>query len=164
MKNKFPFCAIVAGLLIIIGLGANNAAAQTLFGGAVFGTDTDLGIKLGGYFPVAEQIDAGGDFIYFFPSGFDMYEININGRYAIPVESDLGLYGIAGLNYSKLSFDESDLCGGSDLCKGSSSDVGLNIGGMASFGSGPVGFYADIKFILGGGEQLEIGGGVTFDI
>ena len=169
MKNKSAFCTILIAFFFA-SLGTGSLTAQTLLGGAVFGTDSDIGIKIGGFFPVAEQIDAGGDFTYFFPDGFDMYEININGRYALPIESSVGLHGIAGLNYTSFSFDGSDLCEGlgafgiSEVCDASSSDIGLNLGGMASFGSGPFGFYADAKFILGGGEQLEIGGGVTYNL
>ena len=69
-----------------------------------------------------------------------------------------------GLNYSSYSFDGcSDVAGafGVDIdCD--SSDIGLSLGGRAGFGEGPLGFYADIKFVIGGAEQLEIGGGVSF--
>lgn len=162
MKHKYSFFTIFI-VLLIASFGPATALAQTLHGGAVFGTDYDIGIKVGAYLGVAENIDAGGDFIYFFPDGFDAYEININGRYLIPLES-FTLHGIAGLNYTNISFGElNDLCGSFGFaCDASASEIGLNVGGMASFGSGPLGFYADAKFVIGGSEQLEIGGGITF--
>ena len=167
MKKNYTITTILVAFLFI-GTGSNTASAQSLLAGAVYGTDSDLGLKLGGYFPVAELILVGGDFIYFFPDGFDMYEVNINGLYLLPVEA-VQLHGIVGLNYTSFSFDGSDLCDGlggfgisSDICSASSSDIGLNIGGMASFGSGPLGFFVDAKFVIGGGEQLEVGGGIKY--
>jgi hypothetical protein len=165
MKRTFLQTLSVTVLLLLV-YGTSVSTAQTLQGGLAFGTDSDLGVKVGVFVPVMESIDVGGDFTYFFPDGFDLYELNFNGRYAIPLEGSFGLFGIGGLNYTNVSVDTSSICGSFGVSCGnvSSSEIGVNIGAMAAFGSGPLGFYADAKFVLGGAEQLEFGGGVTFDL
>ena len=164
MKHNYTFSAFLIAF-VFIGASAGTASAQELLAGVVYGTDSDIGVKVGGYYGVAEKISAGGDFIYFFPDGFDMYEININGLYLLPVET-VQLHGIVGLNYTNFSVDFSDVCGAfgvdSSLCDASSSDIGLNIGAMASFGSGPIRLFIDGKFVIAGGEQLELGGGIKY--
>jgi hypothetical protein len=164
MNRARTISTFLAVFVLILGLSSSAAFAQDLEGGLVFGSDTDLGVKLGAYFPVSETIKVGGDFTYFFPDGFDFYEVNVNGRYPIPIESSIDLSAFAGLNYSNSSVD-----GCSDVTNAigvdvdcSDSDIGLNLGGRAGFGEGPLGFYADIKFVMGGADQLVIGGGVSF--
>lgn len=149
--------AAILAVLLFTFAGSSSLSAQTLIGGLAFGADgNDIGIRFGVFVPVTEIVDAGADFAIFFPGNdVDIYEFNANGRYALPIKSELRVFAIAGLNFTNVSVSGRD----------GKSHTGVNLGGMIqSKGSGPLGFYMDAKFILGGIEQLEVGGGVTYDL
>jgi len=160
--KRYNFVLTLFFALLIGAAVAPNANAQRINAGLLFGSDTDLGLLVGTYFDVTETIDAGGDFRYFLPDGYDYLEVNINGRYPIPLDSGPSLFVVAGLNYARYSFDTPDIGFGFGGFDASGSDIGLNVGAMAEFGSDEgLGFFADAKIVLGGGEQFEVGGGVS---
>lgn len=76
------------------------------------------------------------------------------------MDSELTVSALAGLNFTSFSF-ENELLSSLGI-DDSSSDIGLNLGGMIEFGEGPVGFYADAKIVTGDGGRFEFGGGATF--
>lgn len=159
---KFHFCLpLLLSIVVAALLGTTSSSAQLLQGGLVFGADgSDTGIRVGVYYPIVLNVDAGGDFTLFFPgNGVDIYEFNANGRYELPVDSDLRVFAVGGLNFTDVSVESS-----SNSSKGNKSHTGINVGGMIQKGTGPLGLYMDAKFILGGIEQFEVGAGITFDL
>lgn len=170
MKSHYGI-KIALGLFLGVILSVNTSAAQglQLQGGLLYGSDNvDLGVKLGATLPVAESIKAGGNFVIYFPGdNLSAWSLNGNAYYTIPMEGSVGLSAFAGLNYTSFSFDSgaNDILNdfGIDLDT-STSDIGLNLGGMAEFGEGPLGFYVDAKIVIGDGSRFEFGGGATFDI
>jgi hypothetical protein len=165
MKNHRS-SKVVLGFVLGLFLSVQMSSAQgvQLQGGILYGSDNvDLGVKLGATLPVAETVKAGGNFVIYFPGNdLSVWSLNGNAYYAIPMDSGIGLSAFAGLNYTSFSFDNEVLQGfGVDA---SSSNIGLNLGGMAEFGDGPLGFYVDAKIVIGDGGRFEFGGGATFDI
>lgn len=95
------------------------------------------------------------------------WEFNANAHYYLMDGMPLSVYGLAGLNVarSSVSFDSGDT--GMDFggLGGSSSKVGLNIGGGANldFGSKILPF-AELKYTIAGTEQLGVFLGVKYSI
>lgn len=161
MKQHYTFFTVLIALFMVFAV--TTASAQTtVTGGAAFGTEGDLGLKVGAHMPVSGDIHGAADITLFFPSNYDLLEVNVNALYPIPMNS-LNVSAIGGLNYSKISVESVTFLG-QKVGGGSASDIGLNVGGMIEFGDGPLGFYVDAKFVLGGSEQLVIGGGVALDL
>lgn len=128
--------------------------------GIAYGTGVEaIGVQVGATYAITEKIRAAADFIYYFPDaeGFTMWEFNINGHYMFISEDNMNVYGLAGLNYANSSFEVGQF-------SGSASDIGLNIGGGAEFGLGFGAFYGELKYELGGFEQLVIDAGIRFSL
>lgn len=155
---------------------ANESKAQFQVGLA-YGSDTEIGFQGGYYMPLAvgdvEGLSVGGDLIFYLPDTQDVggfggsgevkttwFEVNINGHYnALEVGEDGMAYGLAGIQYARVSIDSDfDTPFGGGSFGASGSDIGLNIGA----GVGISRFYGEAKFGLGGFEQLVISGGVRF--
>ncbi len=139
-----------------------------------FHDDFDLGI--GGFVGVPvpsldENMSFVGDFGLYFPgsSGYgdganvDYWEANAGLLYRFPLE-DMSFtpWVIGGLNIAHISVGD-DL-GESNHRSGSDTDIGLNLGGGVTFGSGPVSPYAGLKIELGGGDGAVIFGGLSFTV
>ena len=128
--------------------------------GAAYGTDIEaVGLQVGATYKITEQIRGAADFIYYFPDGegITMWEFNINGHYLFVTEDNMIVYGLAGLNYAKSKFEIGKF-------SASGSDIGLNVGGGAEFGIGFGAIYAELKYELGGFEQLVIDAGIRFGL
>jgi hypothetical protein len=158
--------ALVAGVML---LSPASAEAQKL-GYVVqgnYGDDVDFGVGAGvgfgtGWSASGAAIRGEATFDYFFPDGFDYWEINAN--LFLDIRSLQGLYVGGGLNYANISSDiECSICEqfGFDIDTGSSSEVGLNAIGGFNF-NGSNGPFVQAKIELGGGEQFVITGGFRF--
>lgn len=155
-------------LLLIIGMvGMWNAAdlqAQVRFGGQLgYADDADLGI--GGRVQVGlpvERLAFIGSFDWYFPSdiggvNINYWEINANVKYGIPVNNALfGPYVGSGLNFAHASVSAQGLPGLSD------SDLGLNLMAGTSFNTGRYNPFAELRFEIGGGEQVILAAGLMF--
>lgn len=140
-----------------------NVFAQNklqLGAGIAYGADIEnIGLQVGATYEITENIRGAADFLYYFTDveGFTAWEFNINGHYMFISEANMNVYGLAGLNYAKSKFDVGPF-------SGSTSDIGLNIGAGAEFGLGFGSFYGELKYELGGFEQLVIGAGIRFGL
>jgi hypothetical protein len=136
-----------------------------------FHDEVDLGI--GGFvgIPVPEiyeNVSFVGDFGYFFPDKhhngvreWDYWEANADLMYKYPLEdARFTPWVMAGLNLAHSSW--SDAGEGYVDSTGSDTDIGLNLGGGVTFGTGTTLPFAGVKFELGGGEGAVIFGGVSF--
>jgi hypothetical protein len=139
-----------------------RAAEKTLSGGlqVSYGEDSDLGIGVRGIYDLETLMygmEAIGSFDYFFWSeeGVDdlsYWEINLNAIYKIELEgSSVMPYTGAGLNYAHASVGEA-----------SESEVGINLLGGATFGTGSIKPFVEAKIELNGGEQFVVSAGVRF--
>lgn len=164
-------------VLTLVALGAFLAvpaasSAQVQVGPYLaFHDDFDLGIGAFVGVPMAsihEDLSFVGDFGFFFPgdSGYDgvdvdYWELNANGLFRFPLDGQsFTPWALAGLNIANASAgaDYGDLGHGSH----SDTEIGLNVGGGVTFGTGPVSPFAGAKFELGGGEGAVIFGGLSF--
>lgn len=155
-------------LIIILVFGMNSQAfSQSKFqieAKADYGTEIEsFGLGAGALYSFTPKIDAEANFLYYLgtPDNTTSWEFNLNGHYAFYNKNGTQVYGLAGLNYYSYSVDV-DTQAGNFSADGS--DIGLNIGAGAEYGLSFGSIFAELKYVLGGAEQLSIGAGVRFGI
>ncbi len=174
--KKLPGIFVLAFAMFT--LFSSQASAQLWFGGGlVFGAEIEnIGLQANGHLVVNEEnkLRIGADITYFFTdkASVDDFElktsvftINVNGHYML-VNSDLIiLYAIGGLNFAFVSVEASGPASQFlDLVDTNDTEIGLNIGGGLEY-TVPFGrVYGELKYVLGGFDQLVIGGGVRIPI
>ena len=174
MCNCFKTWRNVSAIMLLLGITSlmpETASAQMFLGGGlVYGADIEsLGLQANGHLVVNEEnkLRIGADITYYFPKKTDtafgdittnIFAIDVNGHYMFVTSEELIMYAIGGLNLAIVSLD---LPGGtSTFVDNSGSDLGINLGGGLEFAL-PFGrFYAELKYTVGGFDQLEIGAGV----
>ena len=138
---------------------------------AAFHDDADMGIGAFVGIPlqeIHEDVSFVADFGYFFPdkhhSGVresDYWEANADLMFRFPLEDPrFTPWIMGGLNVARWSWtDEGE---GVRDSSGSESDIGLNLGGGMTFGSGTTLPFAGVKFELDGGDGAVIFVGISF--
>ena len=174
LKGASAFVFVFA----LFSLFSTEASAQLWFGGGlVFGSEIEnIGLQANGHLVVNEEnkLRIGADITYFFTDKASVDElelktsvfaINVNGHYMLVSSDVLILYALGGLNFGFVSVDASGPASQFlDLVDTNDTEIGLNIGGGVEYGV-PFGrVYAELKYVLGGFDQLVIGGGVRIPI
>ncbi|MCS7176384.1 MAG: hypothetical protein NZ960_01975 [Candidatus Kapabacteria bacterium] len=138
---------------------ANVAFAQIHLGvGLCFGSDIEKpGIDLRGYYGLSPTLRLTPNFHYFFTeSGTSFWTIDLNAHYIFyEHRRQQRAYGLFGLQYARRDIGFETV---------SDSEIGLNvgIGGETRVDFGAI--FGEIKFVLGGAEQLVIGAGLRFSL
>ena len=166
MKNQ----STIVILIILLCLGATySGLAQISIGGSLtYGSDIEnIGLNANAVYPVNENIRVAGDVSYYFPkkygsSDLTWWEINANGHYRLTQDSDLYVYGLAGLNYSVVSvkYEENSLFSGE---RDSEGDIGLNLGGGAEYGVGAIVTFTEMKYIIRN-AQFAVAAGIRVPV
>lgn len=160
--------------MLALSLGHSvHAQEETRIGAFLaYGTEIEnLGIGANAEFPVMEKMTISPSLIYYLPKDemgikINWFEVNGNVNYYFVDQDNIGVYGIAGLNYSsvKVNYDGEDFGFGGDF-SGSDGRFGLNLGGGANFDiGGSITPFAELKYVIIDGGQLVIGGGVKFNL
>ncbi|MGD2046307.1 MAG: hypothetical protein PVJ80_02515 [Gemmatimonadota bacterium] len=154
----------VALALMLVAPGTVQAQAQTVVGGLVGYHDDAEALGVGAYASFAvpqlhENLSIMPSFVYYFPDGYDAWELNGDVSYSFPVSSDSPVIPVAfaGLNIFRTSVS----AGGFSA---SSTDVGLNLGGAVVFPLESVRPSAGAKFELQDGTSFVIFGGIGFPL
>jgi opacity protein-like surface antigen len=150
-------------IALLLGVAASAAEAQVRFGANLsWGDDTEVGLgaRLNFGLGAASQrrpIEGYATFDYFFPDGFDFWELTGNVVYRFTTTSSAKPYAGAGLGFGHSSADV-----GVPGFEGDS-DFFLNLlGGLRFQVVGNVQPFAEARFELGDFSQLVIAGGVFF--
>lgn len=155
MKKLVSIAGLVLGIVFLVN---NSAIAQndfTLGGGLAYGSEVEaIGIQAGATYAFTEEISGAADFIIFFPDNYDWWEFNVNVHYRFFSEDNVSVYGLAGLNFVTVDFDQF----------GSDSELGLNLGGGAEFGLEFAKLYTELKYTLSNFDQLGLSAGLRFAI
>ncbi len=167
------FTIAILSYFFLAPISANAQGETKIRGGLKYNTHIEaIGISVGGDMPVADMIRVGGDFNYYLPGdeggiSTTVWTININGYYVVMENGSMTIHALAGINYLNWSYD-SDFCddifgGFSSFCDLSFTNTGINIGGLAEFGTGNIGFFGTVQLvgITGGSSGLAVGGGVS---
>ncbi len=152
-----------------------NTQAQTAKGdmrlGAQLGYGTEiesLGIGARFDYAITDQILLAPDLMYFFGKSqdgvdFSWFDINLNGNYVFEMSNpDIIPYVLAGLNIAFFSVDFEGISifpGG-----GSSTNIGLNLGGGVDFVVSTFFVFGELRYVLSSSDQLVISGGVKFPL
>lgn len=152
-----------AGVVIAAFAFAPRAEAQAFGANLSWGDDTDFGLGARFAFPIGGSVGQKGikglaTFDYFFPDGFNFWEITGNGVYDISSSGSASPYVGAGLTFANFSADN---CPAGLDC--GSSEIGLNLLGGARFAPmGNVQPFVEARFQIRDGSQFVISGGVYF--
>lgn len=157
MRN-FTLALATAAALAVPGTAQAQIGLGVL---AAFHDDMDFGVGAFVDAPmegIHENVHLMGDFTWFFPDvdGVDYFEINGNLLYDFPMpEQNFTPFALGGLNIARLSADEDET--GLDF---SDTEVGLNLGGGLTFGTGSLRPSVGARVELGGGEGFVLFGSI----
>lgn len=121
--------------------------------------DLDIGeyaIGVNSYYSITDDIRAGAELMYYLEGtdGLSLYDINLNGHYLFTSEDNFRIYGLGGLNNFTVNVDG----------VGSSSDLGINLGGGFEYLTGSAVLFAEPKIVAGDGTRLNLAAGVRFEL
>lgn len=135
--------------------------------GLAFGTGAEtVGLQIKGDVDITDTWGGSLDFIPFFTSGYNYWEMNLNGHYTVYENDPWTIYPLAGLNLSTVGIAGSNVFGVS-IPGANSTKVGLNLGGGARYAiADRIVLYGEIKYIVSSFDQLVIslGGLYTFSL
>ena len=170
MRRMFLAFAVMVALVAI----PSDAFSQVRAGPfAAFHDDADFGIGAFVNFAVPEideNVAFSADFGIFFPDdgGYDevdvdYWELNANALYRFPIENSVvSPWALAGLNIAHGSVGV-DL-GEFGSASGKDTEIGVNLGGGLTFGTGSMQPFVGAKIELSGGEGAVLFGGLVFEI
>ena len=152
---------------------AVTAQEDSRIGGFIaYGSEIkSVGFGVNAEFPIIENLTIAPSFIYYLPKDEEIvkttiFEINGNANYYFMNEDSIGLYGLAGINYTSVKVKVEDIYGlGYGGASASDSKVGLNLGAGANFNLGKNWMpFAELKYILSDYDQLVLVAGVKFNL
>ena len=159
MKRLLCTMALV-GMLVAPGV----VQAQLTAGPILAYHTAAAAIGAGAFLPIPVPTPAAGfpivpNFVWFFPDGFDYFEVNGDVMYSFPVSADAPVapFAFAGLNVARTSVSVGTF-------SASSTDIGLNLGGGINFNAGSVNPFAGAKFEIQDGTGFVIFGGLGFAV
>ncbi len=142
-----------------------NAGAIQVGGGLMYGSEIDqLGFRVDGNYVINADFRVEADLGFYLPESsgnvdVNWFEFNVNGNYIYVNEPDKGLivYALAGLNYTRAKVSAGNF-------SSTNGEVGLNIGTGLEYGLDFANLFAELKYVLGDYDQLNIGAGLRFPI
>ena len=146
-------------------------AAQTTIGGlGAYHTDFEA-IGIGAYATIAlpqlhENISIVPNFIFFFPDNVDYFELNADMIYSFPVAEDAPVspFALAGINIGRFSVPSVNIPGFGTVGGGSSTEVGLNLGGGVAIPMESIRPVVGAKFEIQDGSGFVLFAGVGFAV
>lgn len=166
VKGSMKLKLLVTSLFLYLGFTTiASAQSENRFGVMLaYGSEIEnVGLGITADFPVAEKLTLAPSFIYYFPKDYgtgdlNWWELNADANYYLVDDENIGFYGLAGLNYSHVSYD-------SGYGDSSDGELGLNLGVGANFIiDSSVTPFAQVKYVIIDGGQVVIGAGVRFRI
>lgn len=167
--SLLSFCA----LFIMLFTQTTNAQGIKVGGGFIYGTDIEeLGLQVNGVIDLpVTNLRAAADIGFFFVEDIgdidsNFWTFNANAHYLFDAIPSATVYGLAGLNFATASVSgDLTIPGvGTTSFDDSSTEVGLNVGGGAEFGLGPVDAFTELKYVLGDASQVVFTAGVRLGI
>lgn len=135
--------------------------------GLSFGTSAEaVGIQLRGDIDITDKWGGSLNFIPYFVSDANYWEVNFDGHYMFLNNDPVSVYGLAGLNVSTVGAGGGSI-GGITIPRVNLSRAGFNIGAGARYAIAErIVLYGEVKYILSSFDQLVIslGGMYTFPL
>lgn len=158
MRNLFSGALALAFLT----LSASGAQAQVYLGPQLsVAEDVDLGIGVNVGVPLSalqENLEFSGNFTFYFPDGFDYWEVDGNVRYLFPLSDDMNLlpFAMAGLAIGHFSWDANGILDGSET------ELGLRLGGGFKVPMDKLTPFVELALGIGDIPDFTLRGGLTF--
>ncbi|SKB97818.1 outer membrane beta-barrel protein [Alkalitalea saponilacus] len=156
MRKKILF------VLALVVIGTATSFGQWRFGGGLsLGTEADggdlgFGLSPRADYTINENFRVASNFTYWFTdSDYTSWAFNGDVHYTFAGDEAMNFYGLAGLNYSKVSWNF-EFMGIKESY--SNSEIGLNLGAGANMGM----FFGEIKYETTWSGQLVLSVGVLF--
>ncbi len=170
--NRSTLASTAAILVLTLG-AVLPAGAQELQMGPYLAYHDDADLGVGGMVAVplpsmAEHLSFMGDVGVFFPDHWggrsvdvNYWEANANALFQFPLEDySFTPWALAGLNIARWSVGRGDF----EERSRSDTEIGINLGGGMTFGSGPIRPFVGVKVELDGGRGGVVFGGLAFSI
>lgn len=166
MKKLLGFAL---SMMLVIGISSTATAQEGAFTigaglayGSEIGGDGEMGLDLHALYGVTNDIRVGAGFTYYLvdaPAGVDFSasELNLDGHYMFMNDSELAVYGLAGLSIGMVSVESGGI-------SNSDSEIGINLGGGLEYNMGSIALFAEPKYTISGFEQFVVKGGVRFGL
>lgn len=158
MKNVLASISMLAVAAVV----ARPVEAQARFGAHLaWAQDADFGIGARVGFPLGDELKRKGieglaTFDYFFPKGYNLWEVSANGLYHFTQGKQVRPYVGAGIVLAHTSV-------GNSTIGGSGSDFGFNLlGGVRFKAQERLLPFVEARFELNHGSQFFLAGGVYF--
>lgn len=118
--------------------------------------ESEFGVTLQIYYGITEEIRGGASYTYYIISENDLgaSEFNLDGHYFFRNRDNVIVYGLGGLNISRIQA-ESETWGNI-----SRSNIGINAGVGLEIGLGNIALFGEPKFTIAGWNQFLITAGV----
>ncbi len=168
----------IALLFSLTALFTQKVKAQVTAGvGFAYGSKiSTVGINITGQFFITENIAVAPAFTYYFPDTVGIiigykrkwYEVNVDANYYPKlniIDGKLKPYGLAGVNYSIISFPNYTYFGTINNDDLTSSKFGVNVGAGAEFDMGKkITPFVQLKYTIGFDSlnQAQIAAGIRF--
>lgn len=146
--------------LLLAGVISFAASAQTRVGGLLaYGSEIEsMGIGGVAEFMIKENMGISPSLVFFFGNDdYTWWELNGNFNYYFATEGSAQIYGLAGLNFASIGYDN-------DFYDDSDTEVGLNLGIGANFVTKKDNLlpFVEVKYVVSDADQLCIFAGVKF--
>lgn len=158
--------SLTVALMLAIPVGAQ--AQVTVGPVAALHGDADLGIGALVAFPL-EQVTEGfglhGDFVFYFPDGFDYWELTAAATWDVPVEdAPVMPFVLGGLNFASFSAEAVSVPGFGTVGGGSTSEIGLSLGGGIKFDAGSLNPLVGVRLVTPFSSTFELFGAIPFQL
>ena len=161
---------ILFAAMLVLTFSNLNAKSSTMIGGGLgYGLEIEeLAIQVGAIFDIDAPVLIAPDFKYFLVGDggglvdISWWEINANAHYYLTKEKGTNFYLLGGLQYANITVSYNNAFLGNSSA--SDGKIGLNVGAGANFDLGGFNLLPEIKFTLGGNEQLFLGVSAMFGI
>ena len=158
MKNVKVFYLVIA--FVFAGFMTQTASAQMSVGaGLSYGTEIEeLGINIRFNYGFTEKIEGTANVTFWLvgEEGINFTTINLDAHYYFLDNEKFNVYGIGGLNIARTKIEFLGV-------SASDSEYGLNVGAGIDLGlSDALGFFGEVKYVIGDADQLALTAGVKY--
>ena len=154
---------LAVSMLFISTIAFSQVDLKFLAGlGFSFTTGPDaIGLHLRGDVDITEQWGGGVNFMTYFKSDINYWELNFDGHYFFPINEEFTAYPLAGLNISHYGIP--GLPGNIFGVSTGGTKIGLNIGGGARYMvASQISIIGEIKYIISSFDALVITAGGVY--
>lgn len=160
MKNTI--LSIIAILFLAVGI--SSAQGIKVGGGLSYASEiSSIGLRADGVYSINADWSAALTGTYYLPKNdLSWFVIDANAQYNFVKQSDLTVYGLAGLNMTmwSLSID----MGMFGKLESSGTDTGINLGAGARKKIGNFELLGEVKYVASGAGFFSLGAGILFPI